>query len=114
MSQAKELTSNDFNEVINNEGYYFIDFWAPWCPPCRYMSPIFDGLAGDEELKHVNFRKVNTDEENELAQKFNVTGLPTFILIKSDGKGNYEEVQKFMGAQDGLTFKSKVIQAASA
>ncbi|KAB2921650.1 MAG: thioredoxin [Bacteroidetes bacterium] len=62
-----------------------IDFWAPWCGPCRFLSPIIDELS--EEMKgQVNFYKVNTDEEQELASVFGIQSIPSLLFIPKGSK----------------------------
>ena len=62
-----------------------VDFWAPWCGPCRFLSPIIDELS--EEMKgKVQFYKVNTDEEQELASVFGIRSIPSLLFIPKNGK----------------------------
>jgi thioredoxin 1 len=62
-----------------------VDFWAPWCGPCRFLSPIIDELS--EEMKgQLNFYKVNTDEEQELSSVFGIRSIPSLLFIPKDGK----------------------------
>lgn len=78
-----ELTNGEFNEFIK-EGVVLVDFFAEWCMPCVMMSPIVEDLA--EEFKgKVKFGKVNIDDYGEAAEKFEVTSIPTFLLVK-DGQ----------------------------
>lgn len=62
-----------------------VDFWAPWCGPCRFLSPIIDELSGELKGK-VNFYKVNTDDEQELASVFGIRSIPSLLFIPKDGK----------------------------
>ncbi len=79
-----------------------IDFWAPWCPPCKIMNPIIEEL--EEELKgKVEFVKYNVDEEQEAAQKYGVMSIPTYVIEK-DGK----EVARTTGARSKEEFKTWV------
>jgi thioredoxin 1 len=79
---VKELTQTDFDDSIAT-GTVVVDFWAPWCGPCKMMAPVFDELDGEQ--KSVTFAKVNVDENSELASKFQVMSIPTLIVFK-DGK----------------------------
>jgi len=77
-----------------------IDFWAPWCPPCKIMNPIIEEL--EKELKgKVEFVKYNVDEEQEMSQKFGVMSIPTYVIEKD---GN--EVARTTGARSKEDFKS--------
>jgi len=79
------LTSSNFTaEVVNSSVPVLVDFWAPWCGPCRMVGPIVDEIA-DELAGKVKVCKVNVDEQGELAQKFGVMSIPTLIVFK-DGK----------------------------
>ena len=111
MSAAQAITQADFQEMLKTPGFILIDFWATWCPPCKFMSPIIDSFAEDEEMNKVSFVKVDADAEPDLTGSFGVTALPTFYLIKTAGDGTYEVVEKYVGAQDGLTFKTSILQA---
>jgi thioredoxin len=62
-----------------------IDFWAPWCGPCRMVGPVIDELAEEYKGK-VNFYKINTDEENELAGAFGIRSIPSLLFIPKDGQ----------------------------
>ena len=80
---TKELTSKEFNEFIK-KGIVLIDFHAHWCMPCVMMSPIIDAVSKEFKNK-LKVGKINVDEAHELAQKYNVKSIPTFIIFK-DGK----------------------------
>lgn len=103
---VKHITKADFDESIKSDKILAIDFSAEWCPPCKVMGPIFENLSNDKELSSLDFLEVNVDNEQELSQKFNVTSIPTFVVLKTDGEGGYKEVERFMGVQDPLTFRS--------
>ena len=81
-----ELTLSNFNKEIKN-GNWVIDFWAPWCNPCKIMEPYFKEAARDLKGK-IKFGKVNVDEEQDLAQRFEVLSIPTTILFKSSEQVN--------------------------
>ena len=90
--QVKELTVDNFAETIAS-GTVLVDFWAPWCGPCKMQGPILDKVAekiGDKAV----IAKVNVDEAAPLAAQFGVRSIPTLILFK-DG----EKVQDFIGVQ---------------
>ena len=79
----KEITRENFErEVVNVGKTVLIDFWAPWCMPCRMMAPTLKEFA-EKYAGEVEVCKVNVDEEPELARKFNVDGIPCFILFKN-------------------------------
>ena len=75
------INKNNFrNEVLNSEKPVLLDFWAPWCGPCRMVSPIVDEIAA--ERGDIKVGKVNVDEERELAGQFGVMSIPTLAVIK--------------------------------
>ena len=76
------LTNENF-EKETKKGVVLADFWAPWCGPCRMLSPIVDALS--LEMKEMKFGKVNVDEQPELSEKFEVASIPTLLLFR-DGK----------------------------
>ena len=89
-----EVGSNDFErEVINFKGKVIADFWAPWCNPCKMMHPVFENL--DKEVGDViKIVKVNIDDNPELASKFGVMSIPTFIVFE-----NGEMIDSKVGVQ---------------
>ena len=84
MAELKITIENFENEVMKSNIPVLIDFWAPWCGPCRMMGPVIEQLAEEYEGK-AKVGKVNVDEEGELSQAFGVMSIPTIVLIK-DGK----------------------------
>ena len=86
---VEHLSGETFGAYIE-EGVVLVDFWAPWCGPCRMLGPMFEELSG--EIKGVKFAKVDITENDELAQKFGVMSIPTLVLFK-DG----EEAGRMMG-----------------
>ena len=78
------INKNNFrNEVLNSEKPVLLDFWAPWCGPCRMVSPIVDEIAA--ERGDIKVGKINVDEQPELAGRFGVMSIPTLVVMK-DGK----------------------------
>ena len=75
------IKKNNFqNEVLNSEKPVLLDFWAPWCGPCRMVSPIVDEIAA--ERGDIKVGKVNVDEQPELAAQFGVMSIPTLVVMK--------------------------------
>ena len=94
------LNEKNFEEeVLQTDKIVLIDFWASWCGPCRMMSPVVDKIA-EEMQDTVKVCKINIDEEQNLAVRYNVMSIPTFVVFK-DGK----EVNRSIGVQD----KSEII-----
>ncbi len=80
---VKILTNQNFEtEVLNSNKKVLVDFWAPWCGPCRMLSPIVDEIA-QEANENIKVLKVNIDEEPELAQQFGVMSIPTLVVLKN-------------------------------
>ncbi len=92
-------------DVINSDIPVFVDFWAEWCGPCRMVGPVVEELATDYDGK-VKFVKVNVDEANELASKYNVFSIPTLILLN---KG--EIISQQVGAASKESYKNMIDRA---
>ena len=89
-----EVTNENFEEeVLNSEKTVLVDFYADWCGPCQMMAPVVEKIAS--ENADIKVRKINIDNEEELAIKYRVVSIPTFLVIK-----NGEEVNRIVGAVD--------------
>ena len=87
------IDRNNFqSEVLDSDRPVLLDFWAPWCTPCRMVGPILDEIAG--ERSDIKVAKVNVDEQPELAGQFGVMSIPTLVVMKEGGI-----VQQAMGAR---------------
>ena len=75
-----ELTKENFEQVITSNPTVIVDYWAPWCGPCRGFAPIFERVA--EQNPDVVFAKVNTDEEQEIAGHFQIRSIPTLMVFR--------------------------------
>lgn len=83
MSTTKITKDNFEDEVVNGDLPWILDLWAPWCGPCKNLSPVIEGLAEEYEGQ-VKVGKINVDEEKELAQAFGVRGIPMVVAMKGD------------------------------
>ena len=102
MAELKITRENFENEVMKSNIPVLIDFWAPWCGPCRMMGPIIEQLAEEYEGK-AKVGKVNVDEDGELSQAFGVMSIPTIVLVK-DGK----VVKQAVGARPKAEVEAKL------
>ncbi|HLX80938.1 MAG TPA: thioredoxin [Burkholderiales bacterium] len=101
-----ELTKDNFEQTINNNPIVILDFWAPWCGPCRGFAPVFEKAS--ESHPDVVFAKVNSDEQQELAGSFNIRSIPTLMVFR-------EKVILFQqaGALPGQALEQVLTQAKS-
>ena len=116
-----ELTKENFEQVVTSNPTVIVDYWAPWCGPCRGFAPVFEKVS--EKHPDVVFAKVNTDEEQEIASHFQIRSIPTLMVFREQiivfsqpgalPQGAFEqvvdkikaldmaEVRKQIGAQEG-------------
>ena len=102
MSQVLNLTEQDFDDALKQDGPILVDFWAEWCGPCKMLSPVLDELA-TEYGANLRIAKVNVDENPELARRYKVRSIPNLILFKSG-----EIADQIMGAYPKTDLKSKI------
>jgi thioredoxin 1 len=100
------LTQTTFDETLaTTEGLLLVDFWAPWCGPCRAIAPVLDSLVS-ESGGRVTLAKVNVDEEPALAGRYEIRSIPTILLVK-DGR----IVDRIVGAVPRATLDVKIQKA---
>ena len=99
-----ELTNDNFEQTVNGSPIVIVDFWAPWCGPCKGFAPVFEKAA--ETHTDVVFAKVNTDEQQELAGSFGIRSIPTLVVFR-------EKVILFQqaGALPGNALEQVITQA---
>lgn len=79
---AININKNNFqNEIMNSEKPVLLDFWAPWCAPCRMLAPVVEEIAS--ECADIKVGKINIDEQSELANKFGIMSIPTLVVMKN-------------------------------
>ena len=86
-----DLDSSNFHDAVSQNNLLLVDFWAEWCGPCKSMHPIFSRMA--KKYEQVRFARVNVDNSQDVAKKFNVQSIPTFIMFK-----NGQVAQQIVGA----------------
>ncbi len=103
MSAEITLTDANFDETISNSDLpILVDFWAPWCGPCRFVGPILSQIA-EERADTLKIGKMNVDDNQATAQKFGITSIPTLMLFK-DG----EAIERIVGALPKPTLEQQL------
>jgi len=105
MAKLIEINSENYDTVVMKAGgLVLIDFWAPWCGPCKMQTPILEKLSQSPDIT-ATIAKVNTDENPDLAQKFGISSIPTLVIMN---KG--QEIDRFVGVQPEAVLKRKLTQ----
>ena len=97
-----ELNTSNFDSSIKS-GTWIVDFWAPWCGPCRMMGPVFESVS--KKMSNLKFAKLNAEQSQEVAAKAGVVSIPCFIIYK-----NGVEAGRIIGAMGEESFQKKISQ----
>jgi thioredoxin 1 len=100
---ALEVTDGNITEVLTQNEITVLDFWAPWCGPCRMLGPIIDSLSTEEVNNSITIGKINVDENNTSALKYGVRSIPTVIFLK-----NGEIADKLVGVSSKSDLQAKI------
>ncbi len=100
---ALEVNGTNIEDVLKEKSVTVLDFWAPWCGPCRMLVPVIDTLSTEYDGKDVTIAKINVEENQELAAKYAVRGIPTVLIFK-DG----EVVERKVGVEPKANYESAI------
>ena len=99
----KDITKDTFDkEILQSKTPVLVDFWAPWCGPCRIVGPVLEKISSEYSHK-LAFSKINVDDSQEIAAKYDVRGIPCIIIFK-----NGNEVDRIIGAYPEAQLRSKI------
>lgn len=101
------LTKDNFDTTVSDNDMVVVDFWAPWCGPCRSFAPVFD--AASDKHQDIVFAKVNTDEQQELAGMFGIRSIPTLMIMREKVILYHEAGALPAGALDEILGKAREI-----
>ena len=100
---ALEVNGGNIEDVLKEKSVTVLDFWAPWCGPCRMLVPVIDTLSTEYEGKDVTIAKINVEENQDLAAKYAVRGIPTVLIFK-DG----EVVERKVGVEPKANYETAI------
>ena len=103
---TKEISTENFESlVLKSANPVLVDFWAPWCGPCRTLSPIMDELTEDNKGNAIDIVKINVDDNSNIAAKYGVRGIPCVIFLKN---GEVVDGSRMVGINAKSTYQEKI------